>query len=229
MKKKLILFGNGEIGQMAHYYFTHDSEYEVIAFSADDNFVKDDTFLGLPLIPFSELKEKYPSDKFFAHVSMSFSNLNQTRAEKYYQLKNAGYTLVNYVCSKSVTWPDLEIGDNCFILENQTIQPTVRIGNNVMIWSGNHIGHRSSIGDHTYVSSHVCICGFVNIGKYCFLGVNSSIRDFSKVGDSVFVAMDASIQKNIDSGSVILAEGGEIYPKDSRIATSILKRFFKFK
>lgn len=227
MKKKLILFGTGEIGEMAHYYFTHDSEYEVIAFSADDKFVKDDTFLGLPLIPFSQLWKKYPPDKYFAHVSMSFNDLNQVRAEKYYQLKSAGYNLVSYVCSKSVTWPDLEIGDNCFILENQTIQPAVKIGNNVMIWSGNHIGHRTSIGDHTYVSSHVCICGFVKIGQYCFFGVNSTIRDFAIIGDSVFVSMDASIQKNIDSGSVVLAKGGDVYPEDSKIATIVLKRFFK--
>ena len=41
---------------MAHYYVTHGSEHEVIAFFADDEFVKDDIFLGLHFIPFSELK-----------------------------------------------------------------------------------------------------------------------------------------------------------------------------
>lgn len=69
------------------------------------------------------------------------------------------------------------MGDNCFVFENQTIQPFVKIGNDVIIWSGNHIGHHSMIGDHCFISSHVVISGNVKIEPYCFLGVNSSIRD----------------------------------------------------
>ena len=39
----------------------------------------------------------------------------------------------SYISTKSATWPDLTVGSNCFILENQTIQPTVVIGNNVVL------------------------------------------------------------------------------------------------
>lgn len=226
--KKLILFGTGEIGEMAHYYFTNDSPYEVVAFSADDEFVKMDSFLGLPLIPFTQLNETYPVEDYHVHVAISFNKMNQTRSEKYYQVKKKGYTLANYVCSKATTWPDLIIGDNCFILENQTIQPTVKIGNNVMIWSGNHIGHRTVIGDHTYISSQVCICGFVKIGTHCFIGVNSSIRDFANVGDKVFIAMDASVQNDVEAGAVVLGERSKIYPEDSDIAQKVLGKFFKW-
>lgn len=226
--KKLILFGTGEIGEMAHYYFTNDSPYEVVAFSADDEYVKKDSFLGLPLIPFSQLAKRYPASECHAHTALSFNKMNQTRSEKYYKLKKKGYTLANYVSSKAATWPDLTIGDNCFILENQTIQPMVKIGNNVMLWSGNHIGHRSVIGDHTYVSSHVCICGFVKIGTHCFLGVNSSIRDFANVGDKVFIAMDASVQKDVEAGSVVLGARSKIFHKDSDIAQKVLEKFFQW-
>jgi sugar O-acyltransferase (sialic acid O-acetyltransferase NeuD family) len=226
MKNKIILFGTGEIGEMAHFYFTNDSDYEVVAFSADDEYVESDSFLGLPLVPLSQLEKSYPVEQYNAHVAMSFGKMNQTRAAKYNQLKEKGYKLVSYVCSKAATWADLSIGDNCFILENQTIQPGVKIGNNVMIWSGNHIGHKTVIGDHTYLSSHVCICGFVNIGTHCFLGVNSTIRDFAKVGDSVFIAMDASIQNNIKSGSVVLGEAAKIHLEGTRVADLVLKKFF---
>jgi hypothetical protein len=43
------------------------------------------------------------------------------RQEKYEQARAAGYALASYVCSKSAIWSDLDVGDNCFILENQTI------------------------------------------------------------------------------------------------------------
>jgi sugar O-acyltransferase (sialic acid O-acetyltransferase NeuD family) len=226
MKKKLIIFGTGEYAELAYFYFTHDSQYEVIAFTADDEFVKESSFKNLPLIPVSKLLSLYPTDKYFAHVALSYSKLNQTRAEKYYLMKEMGYKLVSYVSSKSAYWPDLSIGDNCFILENQTIQPTVKIGNNVMIWSGNHLGHRLSVGDHTYISSHVCIAGFVKIGTHCWFGVNATIKDYVEIGNSVFVAMGASVVKNLNDGDVVFGPKSRIIESDDEISKSFKKNYF---
>jgi sugar O-acyltransferase (sialic acid O-acetyltransferase NeuD family) len=223
--RKIIIFGTGEYGELAHYYFTHDSEYDVVAFTADDEFVKNNVFKGLPLINLSDLSEKYPPDQYEAHVALSFKKLNQTRAEKYYVLKKMGYKLVSYVCSKSAYWHDLSIGDNCFILENQTIQPTVKIGSNVMIWSGNHLGHRGIIGDHTYISSHVCIAGFVTIGTHSFLGINSTIRDFIKIGNRVFIGMGASVVQDVPDDSVVVGTRGQIYSAESETAIALKKKF----
>ena len=63
--------------------------------------------------------------------------------EKYDDAIRRGYTLISYVSSKATTFPGFTCGDNCFILEDNTIQPFVTIGNNVVMWSGNHIGHHT--------------------------------------------------------------------------------------
>lgn len=223
--KKLVIFGTGEIGVLAHFYFTHDSEYEVVAFASDDALVEDKTFQGVPWVPLSQMSNIYPPHRFDVHVALSFKKFSQTRADKYYAVKKLGYHLPSYVCSKAVTWPDLSIGDNCFILENQTIQPTVKIGSNVMIWSGNHLGHRGVIQDHTYISSHVCIAGYVNIGRHCFLGVNATIKDFVKIGEKVFIGMDASVVKDIPDGAVVVGAKGETYLADSDVAKKVKKKY----
>ncbi len=224
--KKLVIFGTGEIATLARYYFHHDSDYEIVAHTADDEFVTSDVFEGLPLIPFSKVVNAYPPSDYHMHVALSYRRLNRIREEKYNLAKEAGYTLASYVCKKAVTWPDLSIGDNCLILENQTIQPTVKIGNNVMIWSGNHLGHGSFIGDHTYISSHVCISGHTQIGKRCFFGVNSTIRDFMKIGDEVFVAMGASVVRDAPDGSLILGAQGTTLAAETPEAKKLKKKYF---
>jgi len=225
--KKLIIFGTGEIGMLAKFYFERDSEFKVIAFSADDEFISSNTIDDVPLIPISQLQNKIPPDKsVFAHVALSYNKLNQIRADKYKLIKNLGYNLASYVCSKSVYWDDLAIGDNCFILENQTIQPDVKIGSNVMIWSGNHIGHGSIIKDHTYISSHVCISGHTEIGTHCFFGVNSMTRDFVKIGNNVFVTMGAMITKNVENDSVVVGSQGKVYSSNSEISVALKKKYF---
>lgn len=227
MKDKIIIFGTGEYAELAHYYFTHDSQYEVVAFTADDQYVNSDSFLGLPLVSATEVSKKYPPNLYKAHVALSYRKLNKIREEKYFFMKNMGYELVSYVCSKSVVWSDLNIGDNCFVLENQTIQPTVSIGNNVMIWSGNHLGHNCSISDHTYISSHVCISGHVKIGQRCFLGVNSTVADFVNIGDDCFVGMSAGVTKNLNDGDAILASKSSIFDKKSDLNKKIMASYFK--
>ncbi len=38
MKNKLVIFGSGDIAQLAHYYFTNDSLYDVVAFTVDSEY-----------------------------------------------------------------------------------------------------------------------------------------------------------------------------------------------
>ncbi len=227
MSKPLVIFGSAEMAELAKFYFEHDSERKVVAFTVDDAHVKEDKFNGLPLVPFSEVTKRYPTDTYDMHVALSYAKLNRVRQEKYEQAKAAGYTLPSYVCSKSATWPDLAIGDNCFLLENQTIQPTVRIGNNVTIWSGNHLGHGTQIGDHTYIASHVVISGHCKIGQRNFFGVNSTVRDFCNIGDDCFIAMGASVARDMPDGSVALGPQIEIYAEDDRRAKALKKLYFK--
>jgi sugar O-acyltransferase (sialic acid O-acetyltransferase NeuD family) len=224
--KKLVIFGTGEIGELASFYFTHDSEYEVVAFTADDEFVQSETFAGKPVVGTSRVVERFPPDQYDMHVALSYRKLNQIRQEKYELAKQLGYKLPSYICSKSVTWPDLSVGDNCFILENQTIQPTVKIGNNVMLWSGNHIGHGSVIEDHAYLASHVVLSGHTVIGERCFLGVNATVKDFTRVGKDSFITMGALITKDLPDGSVILGSQSTVFEADTKQAQVIKKKYF---
>jgi sugar O-acyltransferase (sialic acid O-acetyltransferase NeuD family) len=182
-------------------------------------------FKDLPLVPLSCLVDEYPPEDFEAHVALSYKKMNRTRDEKYHALKRMGYRMVNYICTKSVTWPDLQVGDNCFILENQTIQPTVKIGSDVIIWSGNHLGHRGVIGDHTYISSHVCIAGFVTVGTHCFIGINATIRDFVKIGNRVFIGMGASVVGDVPDDAVVVGSRGTIFPAESETAIAVKKKY----
>ena len=225
-RKKLVIFGSAETAALARFYFEHDSNHQIVGFTADDEYVDRETFEGLPLVPFTKAPERFPPDSHLMHVALSYRRLNQLRKAKYEQVKRSGYKLASYVCSKSVTWPDLTLGDNCFILENQTIQPTAHIGNNVMIWSGNHIGHGSRIGDHSYIASHVVISGHVTIGKACFLGVNATVRDFATIGDECFVAMDASVTQDVPDGAVVVGRSGRVFPAEDRRARALKRQFF---
>lgn len=225
--RKLILFGLGEIAELAWYYFTHDSEHDVVAFCADVAFIKEDRFKGLPVVAFEDIEKHLPPDEYGMFIALGYNKLNQVRAGKYMAAKEKGYRLPSYVSSRCVRWDDLVIGDNCFILENQTIQPFCTIGNNVTLWSGNHIGHHSSIADHAFLASHIVVSGNCRIGERCFVGVNATFRDGCTLGSDCFVGMAANVTvTSVAPGSMVLGTGDQVIAPGDPRSRALKRKYF---
>lgn len=200
--REIVIVGLGETAALAHEYFMHDSDYRVVAFAADEDFIDKEEFRGLPIIGLSKITNIFPCDKFNLFIAISSGKLNRNRTKLYNRLKNIGYDFVSYVSSKAFVWHNSIIGENCFILENNTVQPFVEIGNNVILWSGNHIGHQTVIGDNCFISSHCVISGFCKIGENSFIGVNCTIEDNVTIAADNFIGAGAIIQKNTEPKSL---------------------------
>ena len=206
---EIVIIGTGETAEIAHQYFTLDSHDTVVAFSVEQQFLTQDVFNGLPVIALEELEHHFPPADLLAFIAVSSTKLNRVRTRLYRQLKDRGYRFATYISSRAFVWRNAEIGENCFIFENNTVQPFVKIGNNVTLWSGNHIGHNTTICDNCFIASHVVISGFCEIGENCFLGVNSTIINNVKVARDCFIGAGALIQKDTEEGKVYQCAGTE--------------------
>ena len=202
-EKKLIIFGAGQIAELAYHYFSSDSEYSIQAFSVDKEYIESDDFFGLPVIAFEEIQASFPPEDYEMFIALSYLEVKSKRKKKYFAAKAKGYKLASYISSRATILNDMSIGDNCFILENNTIQPFVSIGNNVTLWSGNHIGHHSAICDHVFIASHVVVSGGVHIGSQSFLGVNATLINNISIGDGCVIGAGALVNSNVESHLVI--------------------------
>jgi sugar O-acyltransferase (sialic acid O-acetyltransferase NeuD family) len=218
--KSVVIFGAGEIAETAAFYFLHDSDLAVAAYTVDKEFAGGDSFGGLPLVAFDELEQAFSPKDHALFVAVSYSKLNRLRAAKCEEAKSKGYRLVSYVSSKATVWPNFSPGENCFILEDNTIQPFARIGNNVTLWSGNHIGHHAEIGDNCFITSHVVISGGVKVGENCFIGVNATIRDHVTIGANCVIGAGALILQDAADNSVYSTPAAEL----SRVPSNRLRK-----
>jgi sugar O-acyltransferase (sialic acid O-acetyltransferase NeuD family) len=192
----VIIFGVSQWAELAQFFLRHDSPHRVVAFTVDRAYLKNNEYKGLPVVPFEEVEDHYPPNHYKLFIPMSFKKMNHVRADRYNSAKARGYELISYVSSKATTWPDFKCGQNCFIFEDNTIQPFVEIGNDVVMWSGNHIGHHTTIKDHVMITSHVVISGCCTIEEYCFFGVNSAVRDEVVIARETLVGMGVAIVKD---------------------------------
>lgn len=215
----IIVFGTGEIAELTHYYITKDTDHEVVAFTLDKDYILDSTFKGLPIVDFEDVQNLYPPVDHQMFVAVGYKRVNKAREEKYSQAKSKGYSLISYVSSRANIFDNVTIGDNCFILEDNTLQPYCQIGNNVVAWSGSHIGHHARIEDHCFLASHVVVSGGVVVGPYCFLGVNSTIRDHVTIAQECVIGAGCLITKDTQAREVYIGEAS----KPSRVPSNRLK------
>jgi len=209
MGTKLIIVGDSAFAEIAYEYFTHDSDYEVAGFSVEGAYLKKETLFGLPVVPFESVETRFPPSGHHVFVATVYTQLNRLRARLCREAKAKGYTLASYVSSKAFVWRNVEMGENCFVFEDNTVQPFVKLGDNVILWSGNHIGHHSTIGDHCFVSSHVVISGFVEIGSSCFLGVNATVANNVKIGADCWLEPATVVAKDLDAGTFLRSAKSE--------------------
>ena len=213
--KKLVIVGNTSNARLARYYFDIDSDYEVAAFAVNKEYIKEESFEGLPLTALEDIEKNYPVSEYELFIAVGYTDMNKIREKLYYYCKEKGYTLANYISSRCSFLTQFPTGDNCFILEDNTIQPYVRIGNNVVLWSGNHIGHDVKIEDHNFISSHVVISGFVTVKRNCFIGVNATLRDAITIAPETLIAAGAIIMKDTEEKGVYLPARSTMFDKKS--------------
>ena len=194
---KVIIFGNSDSAELAHYYLTNDSNYEVVAFTVNQEYLTEDTFHNLPVVPFENLESIYFPSEYLFFAPMTGVKMNTVRKNIYEEGKKKGYEYISYVSSKATVCGNT-IGENCFILEDNTLQPFTSIGNNVVMWSGNHIGHHGKIEDHVFFTSHIVLSGHCHVKERAWLGVNATIRDGVTIGEGSLIAMGSLITKNAD-------------------------------
>lgn len=196
--KKLIIIGDSAFAEIAFEYFKHDSDYEPFAFAVESEFRTKSELFDLPVVDLETLEQIYPPSSFSIFVAITYTKLNTLRARLLNTLKSRGYQPASYISSNAFVWKNVSVGENCFIFEDNTVQPFVSIEDNTILWSGNHIGHHSIIRKNCFISSHVCVAGFCEVGDNSFLGVNATVANDVRIGAFNWVGADVSIMKSTE-------------------------------
>ena len=212
--KKVVIFGTGELAQRIFFYLK-DSDDQVIAFCANKSKIDTEELLGLPVIAFENIKETFPPTEFSMFIALAYSEMNKKRTKFFNEAKNKGYELYSFVHPSTKIWDEFEMGENCFILANNVIQPFVKLGNNVLIGSNNLISHNTTIGDNCFITSNVTMGGHITMGKNCFVGLSATINQRIKIGNECIIGAGTIITKDINDKEVYAENSSKKLPQSS--------------
>ena len=197
MSNELVIYGSGPFAKLMLYHFTHDSEYEVVAFSLDQQYINNNTFCGLPVIAFESISNHYPASDYGMFVAIGYSNM-RNRPVMFNKAKDKHYQLVNFISNHAIIRENLILGENNVILSSTDIEPFVTIGNNNVFWTGGILGHNLTIGNHNYISGNCGLGGNCQIGDRCFMGNAAVMVNGLNIADETFMVSGTVILKDTE-------------------------------
>tara|TARA_B100001093_G_scaffold204614_1_gene196729 strand:- start:15403 stop:16086 length:684 start_codon:yes stop_codon:yes gene_type:complete len=204
-KKKLIIFGTGGAAKLAYEKISAKNDIEIEGFLEFKKYYKNNSFLGKKVYKFENISKAFIK-KYLLFYLKGYDELNKIREENFNLFKKKNFKFYSYICTKPPKENNVKIGDNCFILENQSLCSNVVIEDNVVIWSNNHIGDRTKISRHSWISSSISIGGDVKIGKNTFIGLNATICNSLRVGKNNFIGSNAHIAKDTKNDEVYIVK-----------------------
>lgn len=217
MPRPLVLIGAGEFAQIAFEYFEHDSDYDVVAFSVERDYLVQPQLVDRPVVAYETLEAHYAPSEVEVFVAIPASQLNRLRTRLYLDAKRRGYRFATYVSTRAFVWRTALLGENSFIFEGNVIQHGVRIGNNCVLWSGNHVGHQTIVRDNVFVASHAVISGYCDIGENSFIGVNATFNDHVKVAPDNVIGAGALVTRDTEPGRVYVGSPAHAVPDKSSL------------
>lgn len=204
--RKILLYGNNEFAKLMKYYIETDTNRNIEGIVVEKKYIKEDSFEGLPVIPFEECEERYPINEFDILICIGYSQMNNVRKKIFCECKQKGYKIASYLHSSSKIANNAILGEGNIILEDTLIQPFSVIGDGNLIWHKVSIAHDCHIGNFNTITGMTSISGIVKIGNNCFFGTNSTIKDKININDYTLIGANAYISKDTDEFSVYVPE-----------------------
>lgn len=218
--KPLIIFGTGSMARVLYSFLR--KEKKVSAFVADDSFVQGDTFMGLPLIPYSQFTQR--ADACRVAMAIGYHGMNSVRAQRFNDLRALGHCMRGYVHHGLIHHNDVVLEKSCVIYDNVAIHAGSTVRQNAFISSCVSIGHDCEVGEHAWINSGVTLAGGVKVGARCVLGINSCVAQGVTLGEGTFVGANTLVTQDTEAGAVVIAKAGEVVAMDSARFTTLTRQ-----
>lgn len=201
--RKLVIFGVGKIGDVVTAYFARDGEYEIAGFTTDRAFLPQGRN---DVVPFEEVEKHFSPKTHDMFVAIGYHDLNKVRAQRCADAKTKGYRLATYISPSNRYVTPEQVGENCFIMPGEPLQPEVSVGDGCFVWTNALVGHHTKVGNYNWITSGVAIGGNCRIGDHCFFGMGATVGHEVTIGANCIVGAGALVVKDAPEGSVYIQQ-----------------------
>ncbi len=219
----LVIYGTTDFSKELHYYVEADHQGKVLAFVLDRQYIKENEFDGLPVLPYDELDTQYGKEEIEILVSLGYSKMNDSRRAIFDKCTNDGWKIASFIHS-SVQNLASQIGMGNIVMDKADLRLNAKIGDGNIILTRTMISHDCCVGDFNYFGGDNAICGNVKIGNHNFLGSNCIVENRRVIKDYNLIGAGAYVNKDIECEMLVTQSVTRARKADKRMMDIFLMR-----
>lgn len=159
--KNLVIFGISETAERVKLFVERYKLFNVIGFTVDGKYIKEQSYLGKPVWALEELDQHIDRNRGLLFVAILWDRLNRTRRDIYERLKAMGYNFATII-SPLASVRSKSVGGNCWFMDFVVAQEASTIGDNVFLADYAKIGHLTRLKNHCFISVGATVLGGKN-------------------------------------------------------------------
>ncbi len=213
MAEKTFIFGAGALARVLFYYLDQAGQTPR-GFVVDDAWCTDESFCGLPQVPFSRIAEHFPPAEYSVYVAVGYGKMNAARKDAFLRLRALGYQTPNFIHS-SVLNASIAIGKGNLVFPGVILDAFTEIGDCNVFYPSVMIAHDSRIGSFNFFAPRAALAGDIVVRDRCFFGLNCSVKNGITIADRCLLGAGVFAATDLTEGSVLVPARSVLLNADS--------------
>jgi len=207
-RRRVIVWGAGGHGKVTVDALLASGSCEVVGVADDDRRKAGSAVLGIPVLDSSAGLAALAGRIDFDAVAIAIGD-NYSRAEKFQEVCELGFELVNTIHPSARVSKFVELGRGVTILAGATVNPGTVIEDNVCVNTSASVDHDNRLQQNCHIFPNATLAGGVRVGAYSYLGSGAVVVPNVTVGEHSYVGAGAVVLKDVRAGIVVAGNPAE--------------------
>lgn len=222
LRKKVLIFGTTMFSkEMMNYILGDEESYEIVGFTVDKEYLKEEMFCNYRVYAFEELNTYFNMQEVGIIPSIGYSEMNDHRSEFFEKCKKNNYKIVSYI-DKTVVNYAKSIGEGNIILDFVQLRHDCIIGDGNIIKGTSDIAHDAVVGNFNYFAGVDHIGGAIKIGDKNFFGISCIVKNEIEIGNKNLIGAGVYLSESLGEYTVVSPAKARIVQSSERMISMFL-------
>ncbi len=221
---KRILFGTSVYSRLLHHYIEKDTNDEILAFTVEKEYLKEDHFDNLPVVCFENLNELFDMSNISILITCGYHKMNDIRKKIFNKCDEYGYNIGSFIHSTAQV-DGVSFGRGNIVMPHVLFHPYVKVGDANIFCEYSMMEQETKIQNYNFIGPKSFLGAYINLENNNDFGIGTIIGDKLNIGNYNLIGSGSVLSKSIGDYNIIAPNACRVQPSQKRLLDIMVGTF----
>lgn len=219
-----ILFGTSVYSRLIRWYIENDTSDEILAYTVEKEYLKENEFDGLPVVDFDSLNDIYDMTDISVLITCGYHQMNDIRKKIFNRCDELGYKIGSFYHSSAQT-DGVKFGRGNIVMANALFHPFVEVGDANIFGEFSMVEQETIIADFNFIGPKTFLGSFIKVANNNDFGIGAIIGDRVEIGSYNLIGSGAILSKSIGENNIVAPDACRVQQSKRRLLDIMVESF----